>query len=70
MTKSAHGGGVRDVARHDEQVVGVSYQLREVAQLRLKNPSLSLRDLARKCDPPVSKATAHRRLQSVLQAAG
>ena len=47
----------------------LSHPLREVAELRLKNPSLSLRDLARKCDPPVSKATAHRRLQSVLRLA-
>jgi DNA-binding protein WhiA len=47
----------------------LSHPLREVADLRLKNPSLSLRDLGRKCDPPVSKATAHRRLQSVLRLA-
>jgi DNA-binding protein WhiA len=43
--------------------------LREIAELRLKHPGLSLRELGAKCDPPVSKATAHRRLRSVLRLA-
>ena len=47
----------------------LSHTLREVAELRLKNPSLSLRDIGRKCDPAVSKATAHRRLRAVLRIA-
>jgi DNA-binding protein WhiA len=47
----------------------LSHALREVAELRLKNPSLSLRDLGKKCDPAVSKATAHRRLRAVLRIA-
>jgi DNA-binding protein WhiA len=42
-------------------------RLREVAELRLKHPTLSLRELGAKCDPPVTKAAAHRRLQSVLR---
>lgn len=37
-------------------------QLREVAELRLRNPSLSLRELARRCRPPATKAGVHRRL--------
>jgi cell division protein WhiA len=36
--------------------------LREIAELRLRHPTLSLRELARRCDPPVTKASAHRRL--------
>jgi hypothetical protein len=47
----------------------LSHTLREVAELRLKNPSLSLRDLGRKCEPAVSKATAHRRLRAILRIA-
>jgi DNA-binding protein WhiA len=43
--------------------------LREVADLRLRYPTLSLRELARKCDPPASKAAAHRRLRRVLELA-
>jgi DNA-binding protein WhiA len=37
-------------------------QLREVADLRVRFPSLSLRELAAKCRPPTTKASAHRRL--------
>jgi hypothetical protein len=37
-------------------------ELREVARLRVRNPTLSLRELARRCEPPASKAAAYRRL--------
>jgi DNA-binding protein WhiA len=47
----------------------LSHPLREIAELRLANPSLSLREIAAKCRPPVSKATAHRRLRGVLRIA-
>ena len=43
----------------------LSPRLREIAELRQKHPSLSLRELGAKCDPPVTKATAHRRLATV-----
>jgi hypothetical protein len=44
--------------------------LREIAELRLRYPSLSLRELALKCRPPVTKAAAHRRLGRLLSLAG
>ena len=44
--------------------------LREIAQLRLKHPSLSLRELGAKCSPAASKATAHRRLGAVVESFG
>ncbi|HEY7018743.1 MAG TPA: DNA-binding protein WhiA [Gaiellaceae bacterium] len=47
----------------------LSPPLREIARLRLKHPSLSLRELAAKCDPPASKSAAHRRLRAVLRIA-
>ena len=47
----------------------LSPQLREIAQLRLKHPSLSLRELGAKCSPPVSKASAHRRLRALIRIA-
>jgi cell division protein WhiA len=47
----------------------LSPRLREIAELRVKHPSLSLRELGAKCDPPVTKATAHRRLRTVLRVA-
>jgi cell division protein WhiA len=43
--------------------------LREIADLRARHPTLPLRELARKCRPPATKATAHRRLQKLLQIA-
>jgi DNA-binding protein WhiA len=43
--------------------------LREVAELRLKHPSAPLADLARRCDPPATKASVHRRLQRVVELA-
>jgi DNA-binding protein WhiA len=47
----------------------LSPRLREIAELRLKHPSLSLRELGTRCDPPVTKATAHRRLKAVARLA-
>jgi DNA-binding protein WhiA len=44
-------------------------RLREVAELRLKHPSLPLRELALKCRPATSKASVHRRLQKLIQVA-
>ena len=44
-------------------------RLREIAELRLKHPALSLRELGAKCKPPVTKAAAHRRLQLLLRLA-
>jgi len=42
-------------------------QLAEIAELRLRHPSASLRELAAKARPPLSKAAAHRRLQAVVK---
>jgi DNA-binding protein WhiA len=47
----------------------LSPPLREIARLRVKHPSLSLRELAAKCDPPASKSAAHRRLRAVVRIA-
>ena len=40
-------------------------RLREVAELRLRHPSLSLRELADRCRPRTTKAAVHRRLAHV-----
>jgi cell division protein WhiA len=47
----------------------VSPPLREIAELRLRHPSLSLRELGSRCNPPASKAAAHRRLRAVIRIA-
>lgn len=44
--------------------------LREAAELRLRNPAHSLRELAARADPPVSKAAMHRRLRRLERLAG
>jgi DNA-binding protein WhiA len=43
--------------------------LREMAELRLRHPSLSLRELAAKSRPPATKAAAHRRLRRLMRLA-
>jgi len=45
-------------------------ELREAAELRLRNPGHSLRELAARADPPASKAAMHRRLRRIEQLAG
>jgi len=43
--------------------------LREIAELRVRYPFLSLRELAQRCEPPATKAAAHRRLQRLVRLA-
>jgi cell division protein WhiA len=43
--------------------------LREIAELRVRYPLLSLRELAERCEPPATKAAAHRRLQRLVRLA-
>jgi len=43
--------------------------LREVAELRLEHPSLSLRELGLKCRPPLPKTSVHRRMQALVRIA-
>ena len=45
-------------------------RLHEVARLRLRHPTLSLRELAARCEPPATKASVHRRLRKVQELAG
>jgi cell division protein WhiA len=40
--------------------------LQEIAELRLRHPTLPLSELARKCRPPITKAAAHRRLRMIV----
>ena len=42
-------------------------RLREAADLRLRHPSLSLRELAGECRPPVTKAAFHQRLARIVE---
>jgi DNA-binding protein WhiA len=44
--------------------------LQEIAELRTRHPTLSLRELADRCQPPATKAAAHRRLRKLQRLAG
>lgn len=44
-------------------------QLAEIANLRLRHPTLSLRELALRCSPPTTKSAAQRRLASLVRLA-
>jgi DNA-binding protein WhiA len=53
----------------DGRLEHLSPELREIAQLRARNPTLSLRELARRLKPPATKASAHRRLAKLQKLA-
>ena len=53
----------------DGRLSRLSEPLREIADLRLRYPSASLRELAAKCKPPTTKAAAHRRLTRLVDLA-
>src|SRR5262249_62239859 len=46
----------------DNRLARLPAPLQEIAELRQRHPSASLRELAAKCRPPATKAAAHRRL--------
>jgi DNA-binding protein WhiA len=53
----------------DGRLEHLSRELREVAELRARNPTLTLRELARRLKPPATKAAAHRRLAKIQKLA-
>ncbi|HET7572325.1 MAG TPA: DNA-binding protein WhiA [Gaiellaceae bacterium] len=46
---------------------GVPEDLREIATLRLRHPTASTAELARRCKPPLTKASAYRRLRRLQE---
>jgi cell division protein WhiA len=56
--------------RADDDLDALPYELRAVAELRVRHPTASLRELAARSDPPASKASIHRRLRSLEELAG
>ncbi len=52
------------------ELAGLSGELQEVAALRVRFPSDSLRSLAARCDPRASKAAVQRRLARLVELAG
>jgi DNA-binding protein WhiA len=56
--------------RADDELHALPDELQAVAELRLRHPTASLRELAARSDPPASKAAIHRRLRSLEELAG
>jgi DNA-binding protein WhiA len=59
-----------DRLRADDELDGLPDELQAVAELRLRHPAASLRELAARADPPASRAAIHRRLRSLEELAG
>jgi DNA-binding protein WhiA len=55
--------------QRDGRLEQLSPPVREVALLRLKHPSASLRELGLKCEPRASKSAVHRRLRALVRLA-
>jgi cell division protein WhiA len=55
--------------RRSGELTKLPRRLQEVAELRERYPTLPLRELARKCCPPATKAAVHRRFQKLQQLA-
>jgi hypothetical protein len=55
--------GAVERLRAADELKRLPHSLREVAELRVRHPSDSLRELAVKTDPPTTKAVVHRRLR-------
>ena len=53
----------------DGRIEHLAPELREIAELRNRNPTLSLRELARRLQPPATKAAAQRRLAKLQKLA-
>jgi DNA-binding protein WhiA len=59
-----------DILRRSGKLQTLPPSLQEIAELRSRNPTLPLRELARQCDEPATKAAAHRRLAELERLAG
>ena len=55
--------------RHDGRLETLAPELRELADLRARNPTLPLRELARRSRPPATKASVQRRLAKLRKLA-
>jgi len=55
--------------RRSGAFVKLPAKLQEIGELRERHPTFSLRELALTCEPPATKAAAHRRLQKLQQLA-
>jgi DNA-binding protein WhiA len=71
LVRSSHAAHVQVRAirqlEEESRLATLRPELREIAELRLRYPSMSLRELAAKCRPATTKAAAHRRLTTLVR---
>jgi DNA-binding protein WhiA len=66
LVRTARAAHAQLEAIRSLDVASLPPALAEIAELRLRHPSASLRELAAKARPPITKAAAHRRLRAVV----
>jgi DNA-binding protein WhiA len=59
-----------DELRRSGELSTLPAELQEIAELRRRNPTMPLRELAQRCEPPATKATVQRRLRKLQRLAG
>jgi cell division protein WhiA len=77
LANADHANLVRTSRAAQEQIRAITRleldelpdELGEIAKLRLRYPSLSLRELALRCEPPATKSAVQRRLSSIVRLA-
>ena len=71
-TTAAAEAQLRAIAllRADGRLAYLAPELRELAELRARHPTLPLRELGARCRPPATKAATHRRLAKLQRLAG
>jgi DNA-binding protein WhiA len=70
-TSTAAAGQLRAIARLEAKgrLAELAPELREIADLRRRHPTLSLTDLASRCRPPATRSAAQRRLAKLRKLA-
>lgn len=81
LTNADHANLVRSSRASHAQIRAVRFlqqtgelerlapELRDLAELRLRHPTLSLRELGRRCEPPATKSSTYRRLRKLQRLA-
>jgi DNA-binding protein WhiA len=67
LVRTSRAAHVQLEALRQLDVEALPDDLREIAQLRLRHPTASTAELARRCKPALTKASAYRRLRRLQQ---
>ncbi|MDX6447662.1 MAG: cell division protein WhiA [Gaiellaceae bacterium] len=69
LVRTSRAAHVQLQAAKKLDLKGLPRAVQEAAELRLENPTASLRELAGQADPPTTKAAMHRRLRKLVELA-